>query len=160
MTKFYTITCLNRLINAGADRDYIGAVSAIWYLQASNDPNTLESMKIVPKILGTLEYFFIEEAKAVDEDVYELFINITKNNEYGALFSETQSIFDVGRNEISKTFNWGAKPIMEVYTHYANVMLKTTKQQNKRRLLQYLEALGEKVDELCGLANQAERDLF
>lgn len=160
MSKFDTITRLNRLINAGANRDYVAAVSAIWFLQASNDPNTLESQKIVPVILGTLENFFVDEAKAVDEDVYRFFVETIKRSEYGALFDEGQAIFDVGREEISKNFSFGNANVMDVYLHYANVMLKTTKQQDKQRLLKILELLAEKVDMMCGLANKAESELF
>lgn len=160
MSKFDTITRINRLINAGANRDYVAAVSAIWFLQASNDPNTPESQKIVPAILGTLENFFVDEAKAVDEDVYLFFVETIKRSEYGALFDEGQTIFDVGREEIEKNFSFGNVGVMEIYAHYANVMLKETKQQDKQRLLQILKLLAEKVDMMCALANQAESDLF
>ncbi|BFQ94346.1 hypothetical protein [Gallibacterium anatis] len=160
MSKFDTITRLNRLITAGANRDYVAAISAIWYLQASNDPNTVESQKIVPVILGTLENFFVEEAKAVDNDVYLLFIETIKKSEYGALFDESQSIFDVGRKEISKHFPFDRVQVMDIYSHYANVILRTTKQKDKQRLLKILELLAEKVDFMCGLANKAESDLF
>lgn len=40
---FSTISLLNRLISAGAEREFVTAVSAIWFVQASNDPNTRES---------------------------------------------------------------------------------------------------------------------
>lgn len=160
MSKFETITRINRLISAGANCDYVAAVSAIWYLQASNDPNTSESRKIVPAILGTLENFFVDEAKAVDEDVYLFFVEIIKKSEYGALFDEGQTIFDIGREKIAETFSFGNISVMEIYAHYANVMLETTKQQNKQKLLQILELLGEKVDMICTLANKAESDPF
>ena len=84
MTNFITTSLLNRLINSGADRKFVRAVSAIWYLQASNDPNTEGSRKIVPAILGTLENFLVEEAKAVDDDLFNVFTSIIKNSEYGA----------------------------------------------------------------------------
>ena len=160
MSKFDTITRLNRLINAGANRDYITAVSAIWFLQASNDPDTSESQKIVPIILGTLENFFVDEAKALDEDVYLFFVETIRKSEYGALFDEGQVIFDVGIEEISKNFSFGEADVMNVYAHYANVILRTTKQQNKQRLLQILELLAEKLDMMCDLANKAESELF
>ncbi len=48
---------------------------------------------------------------------------------------------------------------MEIYSHYANVMLNTTK-QNKKNLLDTLQVLAQYVDKICGLANQAEKDLF
>ncbi|MCT8573610.1 hypothetical protein Q7511_07400 [Glaesserella parasuis] len=160
MSKFDTITRINRLINAGANRDYVAAVSAIWFLQASNNPNTSESQKLVPIILGTLESFFVDEAKAVDEDVYLFFAETIKRSEYRALFDEGQTIFDVGKKEISKNFSFGSVSVMEVYAHYANVMLETTKQQNKQRLLQILQLLAEKIDMMCTLANKAESDLF
>lgn len=160
MSKFNTITRLNRLITAGANRDYVTAVCAIWYLQASNDPNTRESQKLVGKILGTLENFFVEEAKVVDEDVYEFFVETINRNEYGALFDEGQTVFDVGKKEISKIFPSREHTVAEIYSHYANVILNTTQQQNKQRLLQILELLWEKVDMMCVLANQAERELI
>ena len=156
MTNFITTSLLNRLINSGADRKFVRAVSAIWYLQASNDPNTEGSRKIVPAILGTLENFLVEEAKAVDDDLFNLFTSIIKNSEYGALFDETQAIFDVGLRE---NFSFNQHPVMDIYAYYANVMLETTK-QDKYRLLKILELLAVKIDELCGLANQAEKDLF
>ena len=160
MSKFDTITRLNRLINAGANRDYVTAVSAIWFLQASNDPNTLESQKIVPVMLGTLENFFVDEAKVVDEDVYLFFVETIRKSEYGALFDEGQAIFDVGREEILKSFSSGRDTVMDIYAHYANVILRTTKQQDKQRLLQILELLAEKVDMMCILASKAESELF
>lgn len=39
-------------------------------------------------ILGTLENFFVEEARAIDVDVFKLFTNTIKNSENGALFEE------------------------------------------------------------------------
>lgn len=159
MTNFITISLLNRLINSGADRKFVRAVSAIWYLQASNDPNTEGSRKIVPAILGTLENFLVEEAKAVDDDLFNFFTSIIKNSEYGALFDEAQAIFDVGLREIEENFSFTQHPVMDIYAYYANVMLETTK-QDKYRLLKILELLAVKIDGLCGLANQAEKDLF
>lgn len=81
-------------------------------------------------------------------------------SEYRALFDEGQAIFDIGREEISKNFSFGDAAVMDVYAHYANVMLRTTKQQDKQRLLQILELLAEKVDMMCALANKAESELF
>lgn len=49
---------------------------------------------------------------------------------------------------------------MDIYAHYANVILRTTKQQDKQRLLQILELLAEKADMMCGLASKAESELF
>lgn len=159
-SQLETITRINRLINAGASRDYVVAVSAIWYIQASNDPNTLESQKLVSGILAILEHLFVEEAKAVDEDVHKLFIETIQKSEYKALFYETQSIFDVGRAEIQKTFSFGQETVAEVYSHYANVIFNTTKQKNKNLLHNILIGLWDNIDTLCGLANQAEKDLF
>ncbi|MBV6540378.1 hypothetical protein HT667_02680 [Ursidibacter maritimus] len=158
--KLETITRINRLINAGASRDYVVALSAIWYVQASNDPNTLESQKLVPGILGILEHLFVEEAKAVDDDVYQFFIKTIQISEYKALFYETQSIFDTGRKEIQKQFPSGRETVAEVCSYYANVILNTTKQQDKKTLCNIIMQLWEKIDTLCGLANKAEKDLF
>jgi hypothetical protein len=157
---FPTISILNRLISAGAERKFVTAVSAIWFLQASNDPNTQESQQIAGSILGTLENFFVEEARAIDEDVFKLFTSTINNNEYGALFEETQPIYTAGRKEVDEKFPpGGGTQIMEIYSHYANVMLNTTK-QNKKNLLDTLQVLAQYVDKICGLANQAEKDLF
>jgi hypothetical protein len=158
-TGFSTISFLNRLITAGAEREFVHAVCAIWYLQAGNDPNTPESQQIVGTILGTLENFLVEEAAAIDDDVLKLFTLTIKNSEYGALFEETQPIFTVGQNKVHEKFPPGSTEVMEIYAHYANVMLKTTK-QNKDTLLSALQALAEYVDTMCGLANQAEKNLF
>jgi len=158
-TGFPTISFLNRLITAGAEREFVNAVCAIWFLQASNDPNTPESQQIVGGIIGTLENFFVVEAEAIDADVFKLFTLTIKNSEYGALFEETQPIYTAGRNEVNEKFPVGSAEVMEIYAHYANVMLKTTK-QNKETLLSTLQTLAEYVDRMCGLANQAEKNLF
>lgn len=158
-TEFTTITYLNRLITAGADPDFVTAVSAIWFLQASNDPNTRESQKIAGGIIGTLENLFLEEARAVDSDVFNLYQKTINNSQYGALFDDTQPIYTAGRNEVHKEFTPGTAMIMEIYSHYANVMLQTTK-QDKKHLLGTLQALAEYVDKMCGLANKAEKNLF
>ena len=156
---FPTISLLNRLISAGADREFVAAVSAIWFVQASNDPNTRESQKIAGGIIGTLENFFVEEARAIDADVFKLFTRTINNNEYGALFEEPQPIYAAGRKEVNEKFPPGSTAIEDIYSHYANVMLNTTK-QNKEILLNTLQALAGYVDNMCGLANQAEKDLF
>ena len=156
---FPTISFLNRLISAGAEREFVTAVSAIWFVQAANDPNTPESQQIAGVIIGTLENFFVEEARAIDFDVFNLFTSTINNSEYGALFEESQPIYAAGRNEVNEKFPPGSTQVMEVYSHYANVMLNTTK-QNKKNLLDTLQALAPYVDKMCGLANQAEKDLF
>jgi hypothetical protein len=156
---FPTISFLNRLINTGAERKFVTAVSAIWFLQASNDPNTRESQQIAGGIVGILENFFVEEARAIDADVFKLFTSTINNSEYGALFEETQPIYAAGRKEVNAKFPPGSTSIMEIYSHYANVMLATTK-QDKKTLLDTLQVLAQYVDEMCGLANQAEKDLF
>jgi hypothetical protein len=156
---FPTISLLNRLITAGAEREFVTAVSAIWFLQASNDPNTRESQQIAGRIIGTLENFFVEEARAIDVDVFELFTSTICNSEYGALFEESQPIYVAGRKEVNEKFPPGSTFIMEMYSHYANVMINTTK-QNKKYLLSNLRALAEYIDKMCELANQAEKDLF
>lgn len=156
---FPTISLLNRLISAGAEREFVTAVSAIWFVQASNDPNTRESQQITGGILGTLENFFVEEARAIDVDVFKLFTNTISNDEYGALFEEPQPIYAAGRKEVNEKFPPGSTAIMEIYSHYANVMLNTTK-QDKKNLLNALQTLAGYVDKMCGLANQAEKDLF
>lgn len=136
------------------------ALSAIWYIQASNDPNTLESQKLASGILAFLEHLFVEEAKAVDEDVHKLFVETIQKSKYKALFYETQSIFDAGRAEIQKTFSFGQETVADVYSYYANVLLKNTKQKDKELLHKILVHLWGKIDTLCGLANKAEKDLF
>ncbi len=156
---FPTISLLNRLISAGAEREFVTAVSAIWFVQAANDPNTPESQQIAGSIIGTLENFFVEEARAIDFDVFNLFTSVINNSEYGALFEESQPIYAAGRKEVNEKFPPGSTQIMEIYTHYANVMLNRTK-QNKKDLLDTLQALAPYVDKMCGLANQAEKDLF
>lgn len=156
---FSTISLLNRLISAGAEREFVTAVSAIWFVQAANDPNTPESQQIAGGIIGTLENFFVEEARAIDFDVFNLFTSTINNSEYGALFEESQPIYAAGRKEVNEKFPSGSTEVMEVYSHYANVMLNTTK-QNKKNLLDTLQALAPYVDKMCGLANQAEKDLF
>lgn len=128
-------------------------------MQASNDPNTLESQQITGGILGTLENFFVEEARAIDVDVFKLFTNTISNDEYGALFEEPQPIYAAGRKEVNEKFPPGSTEIKEIYSHYANVMLNTTK-QDKKNLLNTLQTLAGYVDKMCGLANQAEKDLF
>jgi hypothetical protein len=158
-TEFTTITYLNRLITAGAERDFVNAVCAIWYLQASNDPNTRESKEIVGGILGTLENFFVEEARVVDTDVFNLYKNSISRSTYGALFDETQPIYTAGRNEVNSKFPTGTAMVMEIYSHYANVMLQTTK-QNKEDMLGTLQTLAGYVDRMCELANKAEKNLF
>lgn len=158
-TGFTTIAFLNRLITAGAEREFVNAVCAIWFLQASNDPNTPESQQIAGGIIGTLENFFIEEARAIDADIFKLFTSTINNSEYGALIEESQPIYASGRKEVNEKFPPGSKQIMEIYAHYANIMLKTTK-QNKETLLSTLNTLAEYVDKMCGLANQAEKNLF
>lgn len=158
-TDFATISFLNRLITAGAEREFITAVCAIWFLQASNDPNTPESQQIAGGIIGSLENFFVVEAAAIDTDVFKLFTRTINNSEYGALFDKFQPIYTAGRNEVTEKFPPGSKEVMEIYAHYANVMLKTTK-QNKETLLSTLNALAEHVDKMCGLANKAEKNLF
>lgn len=156
---FPTISLLNRLIGVGAEREFVRAVSAIWFVQAANDPNTKESGEIAGGIIGTLENFFVEEARALDVDVFKLFTDTIDKSEYGALFEETQPIYDAGRKEVNEKFPAGSTAVMEIYSHYANVMLKTTK-QNKKNLLDTLQVLAQYVDKMCGLANQAEKDLF
>lgn len=158
--KLATITRINRLINAGASRDYVAALSAIWYLQASNNPNTLESQKLSSSILSILEYLFVEEAKAVNEDVHQFFIETIEISEYNALFYETQPIFDVGKAEIQKTFFFGQETVADVYSYYASVLFEHTKQKDRELLHKILVHLWDKIDTLCGLANQAEKDLF
>ncbi len=158
-TGFTAIALLNRLITAGAEREFVNAVCAIWFLQASNDPNTQESQQITGEILGTLENFFVEEARAIDADVFKLFTSIINNSEYGALLEETQPIYAAGRKEVDEKFPPGKDMIMDVYAHYANVILKTTK-QNKKTLLGTINVLGEHVGKMCELANQAEKNLF
>ncbi len=158
-TDFAAISFLNRLITAGAEREFVNAVCAIWFLQASNDPNTPESQQIAGGIVGTLENFFVVEAAAIDADVFKLFTRTINNSEYGALFEESQTIYTAGRNEVNEKFPPGSKGVMEIYAHYANVMLKTTK-QDKKTLLSTLNALAEYVDKMCGLANQAEKNPF
>ncbi|MFD3397363.1 hypothetical protein ACE41R_11070 [Alteromonas macleodii] len=156
---FSTISYLNRLIRAGVEREFVTAVSAIWFLQASNDPNTQESQYIAGVIVGTLENFLLEEAHVTDIDVFNLFTKTINESEYKALFVESQPIYSAGRKEVNDKFPPGATSIMEIYAYYANVMLKATK-QDKRRLLADLQSLAQYVDEMCGLANQAEKDLF
>ena len=156
---FPTISLLNRLISAGAEREFVTAVSAIWFVQAANNPNTPESQQIAGGIIGTLENFFVEEARAIDFDVFNLFTSTINNSEYGALFVESQPIYAAGRKEVNEKFPPGSTQVMEIYSHYANVMLNTTK-QNKKDLLDTLQALAPYVDKMCGLANQAEKDLF
>lgn len=158
-TGFPTISLLNRLITAGADREFVNAVSAIWFLQASNDPNTQESQQIVGEILGTLENFFVEEARMIDADVYKLFSLTISESEYGALFDDTQPIYAAGRKEVNEKFPPGTEMIMDIYSHYANVILQTTK-QDKEIVLQTLHALAKYVDMMCGLANEAEKKLW
>ena len=158
-TGFPTISLLNRLIGAGAEREFVTAVSAIWFVQAANDPNTRESQQIAGGIVGTLENFFVEEARAIDVDVFKLFTGTINNSEYGALFEESQPIYAAGRKEVNEKFPPGSAAVMEIYSHYANVMLNTTK-QNKENLFNTLQALAVYVDKMCGLANQAEKDLF
>ena len=156
---FPTISLLNRLISAGAEREFVTAVSAIWFVQAANDPNTRESQQIVGGIIGTLENIFVEEARAIDVDVFKLFTSIINNSEYGALFEEPQPIYAAGRKEANEKFPPRSTAVMEIYSHYANVMLNTTK-QNKKNLHDTLQVLAEYVDKICRLANQAEKDLF
>ena len=156
-TEFSTLSYLNKLKTAGADREFVIAVSAIWFLQASNDPNTPESQQLVGGILGTLENFFIEEARAVDSDVYQLYMTTIQRSQYGALFDDTQPIYTAGRNEVNNTFPPGTSMVMEIYAHYANVMLRTTK-QDKQNLLKNLKALADFVDKMCALAEKAERE--
>ena len=156
---FPTISLLNRLISAGAEREFVTAVSAIWFVQAANDPNTPESQQIAGGIIGTLENFFVEEARAIDLDVFNLFTSAINNSEYGALFEESQPIYAAGRKEVNEKFPPGSTEVREMYSHYANVILNTTK-QNKKNLLDALQALAPYVDKMCGLANQAEKDLF
>jgi hypothetical protein len=158
-TGFTTITLLNRLTTAGADPRFINAICAIWFLQASNDPNTRESQQIAGGIIGTLENFFVEEARAIDNDTFKLFTSTINHSKYGALIEESQPIYASGRKEVNEKFPPGSKSIMEIYAHYANVMLETSK-QNKTNLLATLNALAEYVDKMCGLANQAEKKLF
>jgi len=156
---FPTIALINRLISAGAEREFVTAVSAIWFVQAANDPNTQESQQLAGGILGTLENIFVEEARATDVDVFELFTSTINNSEYGALFEESQPIYTIGREEVNEKFPPGSAEVMEVFSYYANVMGSTTK-QNKENLLNNLQTLSEYVDKMCGLANQAEKDLF
>lgn len=156
---FPTISFINRLISAGAEREFVTAVSAIWFLQASNDPNTPGSQQIAGAIIGTLENFFVEEASAIDVDVFKLFTSTISNSQYGALFEEPQPIYAAGRKEVNEKFPPCSTEIMEIYSHYANVMLNTTK-QDKQNMLNTLQALAGYVDKMCGLANQAEEDLF
>ncbi len=157
MSEFTTITYLNRLITAGAKQDFITAVCVIWYLQASNDPNTPESQQIAGGIIGTLENFFVEEARAVDATTYKLFTDTINESKYGALFYETQPIYAKGRKEVMENFPVNNHAVMEIYSHYANVMLQTTN-QNKKNILDILGTLAEYVDRMCGLANQAENN--
>lgn len=156
---FPTISLINRLISVGAERDFIRAVSAIWYIQASNDPNTPESQEIAGAIVGTLENFFVEEARILDAELFKLYTDIINRNEYGALFEDAQPIFDSGRNVIKERFQLSNELIEDLYSFYANMMLKTTK-QNKNNLLLTLQELAKYVDEMCSLANKAENDLF
>lgn len=159
MSEFTTVSYLNRLITSGADPKFVNAVCVIWFLQASNDPNTKESQQIAGGIIGTLENFFVEEARAIDSEVFNLYKNTINISEYGALFEETQPIYASGRKEVNDNFQPGTAMVMEIYTHYANVMLKTTR-QNKKNLLSTLQILADYVDKMCGLANQAEKKLF
>lgn len=153
-TNFKAIPLLDSLIVAGAELEFVNAVSAIWFLQASNDPNTHESQQIAGGIIGTLENFLVKEAESIDINVFKLFIHTINNSEYGALLEETQSIYTVGRKVVNGKFNSGSSTIMEIYLYYANVMLKTAK-QDKKALLGTLNALAEYVDNMCELANQA-----
>lgn len=156
---FPTISFLNRLISAGAERKFVTAVSAIWCLQASNDPNTRESEQVAGTIVGTLEKIFVEEARAIDIDLFKLFTCTINSSEYGALFEEAQPIYAAGRREIFEKFPPGGTSVMEIYSYYAKVMLDTTK-QDKMNLLGTLQVLAQYLDKMCGLANQAEKDLF
>jgi hypothetical protein len=153
-TNFTTIPLLDRLIVAGAELEFVNAVSAIWFLQASNDPNTHESQQIAGGIIGTLENFLVKEAESIDASVFKLFVHTINDSEYGALLEETQSIYTVGRKVVNGKFDSGSARVMEIYSYYANVMLKTTK-QDKETLLGTLNALAEYVDKMCELANQA-----
>ena len=155
----FNVSLLNRLITEGAEREFVKAVCAIWYLQASNDPNTFESKQIVGGILGHLENIFVLEAKAIDDDLYNLFIQIIKNSENGALFEDAQPIYTAGRNEVIEKFPVGKVEVMEVYSYYANVILKTAK-QNKKTLLNNLNILAKYIDMMCGFANKAEKNIF
>ena len=154
-SEMSTIELLNRLINTGAEKEFVDAVCAIWYLQANNDPNTSESQKIAGGIIGTLENFLVEEAQEVDTETFQSFQEIINKSHYGALFDDTQPIFTIGHNEVLNDFELdGSITVMELYSHYANVMLQNT-HQNKGHLLNTLKALAEYVDHMCGLANKA-----
>lgn len=158
-TEFITISLLNRLINSGVERRFITAASVLWYLQATNDPNTKESAKLIPSILGALEHIFVEEARAVDNDLFKLFSDIIQRSENNALFSDAQCIFTVGLETFRKDFPSESKQVMEVYVHYANIMLATTK-QDQWMLSAILKLLAKKVEELCVMADKAEKELF
>ena len=134
-------------------------MSAIWFLQASNDPNTRESQKIAAGMIGTLENFFVEEARVIDDDLFKFFTTTINSSKYRALFEETQPIYTAGRKEVNKRFPPGTKMVDEIFDHYANVMLSTTK-QDKNNMLSYLHAIDFYLDKMCGLANQAEREGF
>ncbi len=157
--EFITTQYINRLILEGANRQFVISLSAIWFLQASNDPNTRESKQIAGGIIGTLENFFVQEALAIDAGVLNLFIDTISQSEYGALFEDTQPIYTAGRNEVSERFPPGTKTVNEIYDYYANLMLKTTK-QDKKSMFCTLQTLAIYIDKMCGLANEAERNGF